>query len=114
MASLAWVNYHRVRQGEPLLCACGGDLDVRELAGGVFLCSACREEEEMHNVNCDGSGPHAAGTMRLMPTGGGGNLILCRACWQRELEYRRERNCVVASPFTLPTWEEGEIYGEDQ
>jgi hypothetical protein len=45
VASLAWVNYHRARQGEPLRCACGGDLDVRELAGGVFLCSACRQAE---------------------------------------------------------------------
>jgi hypothetical protein len=27
---------------------------------------------------------------------------------------RRERNRVVASPFSLPAWEEGEIYGEDQ
>ena len=46
MASLAWVNYHRARQGEPLLCVCGGDLGVRELAGGVFLCSACRTVDE--------------------------------------------------------------------
>ena len=117
MASLAWVNYHRARRGEPLLCACGGDIDVRELAGGVFLCSACLEEEKMTNDNCDGSGPHAAGTVRLMPTGGDGNLILCRACWRRELSYRRERNRVVADPCSLfpePCWEEGEIYGEDQ
>ena len=45
MASLTWVNYHRARRGEPLLCVCGGDLGVRELAGGVFLCSACRQSE---------------------------------------------------------------------
>jgi hypothetical protein len=45
VASLSWINDHRARRGEPLLCVCGGDIDVRELAGGVFLCSACRQAE---------------------------------------------------------------------
>jgi len=27
-----------------------------------------------------------------LPIGGGGNLILCRDCWQSEMEYRHDRN----------------------
>jgi len=62
--------------------------------------------------NCDGSGPHASGEVRVMPTGGDGNLILCRHCWNREVEYRRDRNKALGdfAKFALPTWESGKVY----
>lgn len=62
--------------------------------------------------NCDGSGPHTNGEVRLLPTGGDGNLILCRSCWHRELEFRKQRNRMLGdfAQFTLPVWEDGKIY----
>jgi hypothetical protein len=44
------------------------------------------------NVNCDGAGPHKAGQVRVLSTGGDGNLILCRYCFNREIAFRRDRN----------------------
>ena len=47
-----------------------------------------------------------------MPTGGDGNLILCRSCWMRENEYRRQRNNHLGkfAQFDRPTWESGKVY----
>jgi len=47
-----------------------------------------------------------------MPTGGGGNLILCHSCWERENEYRRRRNLFLGefAQFDRPTWNSGEVY----
>ncbi len=68
----------------------------------------------MENNNCSGSGPHASGECRVMPTGGGGNMIFCRYCWERELQYRGERNHSVlhpvAFPFDLPRWENAAVH----
>ncbi len=41
---------------------------------------------------CDGSGPHTDGAVKVLSIGGSGNAILCHSCWNRELDYRRERN----------------------
>lgn len=62
--------------------------------------------------NCDGSGPHVEGTVKLLPTGGGGNAILCRACWIREVQWRAERNRTLGdfAKFDLPTWDSGKVY----
>lgn len=62
--------------------------------------------------NCDGSGPHSSGEVRVMPTGGGGNLILCRRCWENELSYRRDRNKILGAfaQFALPAWNDSEVY----
>jgi hypothetical protein len=35
----------------------------------------------MGNFNCCGAGPHEAGTVKVMPSGGDSNLILCRPDW---------------------------------
>ena len=43
---------------------------------------------EVENNNCDGAGPHVAGEVRLMPTGGDGNAILCKRCWSKEVVNR--------------------------
>jgi hypothetical protein len=62
--------------------------------------------------NCDGSAPHTDGTVKLMPTGGDGNLILCRSCWQRELTYRADRNRSLGdfAQFSLPKWDDAKEY----
>lgn len=65
----------------------------------------------IHNPNCDGDKCRAnTGEVRVMSIGGGGNLILCRACWENELSFRRERNRVVCYPFDLPAWEFSKVY----
>ena len=97
----------------------------------ILTCACCAEDGERYRRiiaaakttgtwtpaeqnNCDGSGPHTPGTVKLMPTGGDGNLILCRSCWLRELRYRQDRNRSLGdfAKFDLPTWESGRVYGE--
>jgi len=74
--------------------------------------SGWRARKQEQN-NCDGSGPHTLGTVKLLPSGGDSNLILCRACWLREILYRAERNQSLGefAQFALPTWESGKVYG---
>ena len=67
----------------------------------------------MSNPNCDGS--HclsSTGEVRVLPTGGGSNLILCCACHANEIRYRRERNRSLSkdAAFALPEWEALEVY----
>ncbi len=65
---------------------------------------------------CDGSGPHTDGAVKVLSTGGSGNAILCHSCWNRELDYRRERNRSLGdfAKFSLPSWESGEEYDTEQ
>lgn len=66
------------------------------------------------NPNCDGSHCwHSHGEVRVLPAGGSSNLILCRACYEHELSFRRERNrdLGTAFKFELPTWDSLEVYG---
>lgn len=42
-------------------------------------------------MNCDGSGPHAPGDIRVYPLGAGGNLLLCAACWEKENNFRTHK-----------------------
>jgi len=66
----------------------------------------------MEQNNCDGSGPHKYGEVRLLPTGGDSNLILCRYCYGREIAFRKERNKELCkeNQFALPKWDDLEIY----
>jgi hypothetical protein len=67
----------------------------------------------MLNSNCDGGCClRSEGEVRVLPTGGSSNLILCRACYEHELAWRRERNRELgaAFKFELPTWDSLEIY----
>lgn len=69
----------------------------------------------MENCNCDGSGPHTAGEVRLLPMGRdahSGNLILCRSCHAREIAWRRERNLSLGdfARFDLPEWDSLQVY----
>ncbi len=64
-----------------------------------------------HNNNCDGDHCRSeTGDVRVLPYGGGGNLILCRACYEHEMAFRRERNLAVWSPFELPAWDSLKVY----
>lgn len=89
---------------------CGGKLQPHEFAIGrhTWNCKAPQAEQN----NCDGSGPHALGTVKVLPTGGDGNMILCRSCWLAEIRYRKERNRDLGdfAKFDLPTWESGKVY----
>ena len=70
------------------------------------------EEAQPEQNNCDGSGPHTPGEVRVMPTGGDGNLILCRQCWENELAYRRNRNrsLGVFAQFDIIAWNDAKVY----
>lgn len=70
----------------------------------------------IQNPNCDGAGPCCLGEVRLLPVSKDpmqGNLILCRNCFQHEIEYRESRNLELApeARFHLPKWETLSIYG---
>jgi hypothetical protein len=55
------------------------------------------------------------GEVRLLPTGGDGNAILCRSCLEHEISIRRRRNAELAAQktgtsFDLPKWEDLKVY----
>lgn len=64
-------------------------------------------------AGCDGSGPHEGCEVRVLPVGGDGNAILCKACFVREIAFRRERNeeLTEGSKFDLPAWDRLKVYG---
>jgi hypothetical protein len=66
----------------------------------------------MQNPNCDGSGPCTPGQVRVLPTGGDSNGILCRACYGREIQFRKERNKELGKScqFDLPAWDTLKVY----
>lgn len=65
--------------------------------------------------NCDGSGPHSCGEVRVLPTTPGSNAILCKADYIREIVWRRFRNGQLApdARYDLPEWESLRVYGAD-
>jgi hypothetical protein len=66
-----------------------------------------------HNPNCDGDHCRSdIGDVRLLPTGGGSNLILCRPCYEHEIAWRRSRNNDLAewARFDLPAWADLTVY----
>lgn len=67
----------------------------------------------VQNPMCDGA--HCItglGQVRVLPTGGDGNAILCRACFNHELAFRRDRNRELSKDcqFQLPAWETLKVY----
>ena len=67
----------------------------------------------MQNPNCDGGVClRHNGEVRVLPSGGDSNLILCQACFFHEMNFRRERNKELgaAYQFKLPKWTELKIY----
>lgn len=74
---------------------------------------------QINNPNCDGGTDGDCSSnpqVRVLPTGGEGNLIVCWRCFGREMEYRRERNRELSKDcqFKLPKWEDLKIYGEEK
>jgi hypothetical protein len=82
----------------------------------------------MTNWNCDGSGPHDGGEVRVYPLGAGGNLILCRNCFRHENQYRIDRQIAymegtkyfaddlrrAQENWPLVDWIMAKVYGADQ
>jgi len=67
------------------------------------------------NLNPECNGAHCAaaiGQVRVLPTGGDSNAILCRTCFAHEIVWRRERNRELgaSAQFALPTWEACKVY----
>lgn len=67
--------------------------------------------EQFLEAECDGSGPHAlfeadGPETRRLPTGGAGAVLLCYACYRREIRWRIERNRELSpeNAFKLPEW----------
>jgi hypothetical protein len=79
--------------------------------------AAIRAKTTVHNPNCDGSGPCVInGEVRVLPTGGESNAILCRRCYQHEIAFRKERNHLLgrAFRFKLPEWDTLKVYGMEE
>ena len=54
---------------------------------------------------------HEAEEVRLLPTGGGGNMIVCREHYTREIMFRFTRNKEMGRKgFQLPRWDDLKIY----
>lgn len=69
----------------------------------------------MHNKNwnCDGDHcTHESAEIRILPTGGSSNALLCRACFNHELQYRKQRNKELGSAFKfdIPDWYDLKLY----
>lgn len=67
----------------------------------------------MNNSNCDGSGPHSINPeVRVLPIGEDSNAVLCIACYDREIQWRQDRNLTTCSEckYDLPTWSSLKVY----
>jgi len=78
----------------------------------------CKRMAATGNNDCNGTGPHSAGEVRVMPhsdTPLHGNDLLCRSCWQVALVDRRERNRTLGdfARYSLPAWETAKVYRAD-
>jgi hypothetical protein len=64
----------------------------------------------MKNPNCDNIHcTKANGEVRLLPTGGDGNMIVCRSCYEHEMAFRRSFSKRGVKP-DLPSWESLKVY----
>ena len=76
---------------------------------------------KIQNLNCDGSAcKFHNGITRVLPTSkdtSGGNVLLCRECFEHEMQWRIEKNqrlakwdCLTFDPdknkFPIPKWED--------
>lgn len=68
------------------------------------------------NPNCDGSGPHDKGEVRVLPLSEDGNLILCLYCYNAEMRYRRDANKTLPLDlkYDTPAWNTLEVYNVEQ
>ena len=61
---------------------------------------------------CDGGCDKDVPQLRLLPAGGGSNMILCHRCFDKEIRWRYARNPGLSPEcrFDLPAWEDLEVY----
>lgn len=66
---------------------------------------------------CGGHCQRETGEVRVLPISRDphhGNVILCRACFEREIAWRKERNRELPADallaFALPKWEDLKVY----
>lgn len=69
----------------------------------------------MQNPNCDGGTEGACSSnpqVRVLPSGGDSNLIVCWRCYGKEIKFRKERNEELSKDcqFDLPKWEDLKVY----
>lgn len=67
----------------------------------------------MKNYNCDNDYcKYANGEIRVLPIGGDSNALLCKACYEHEILFRRDLNEDLGDSFKfkLPAWEDLKIY----
>jgi len=72
-----------------------------------------QEEKMARNYNCDGSKCISSnGEVRVYPTGGGSNLILCYNCWANENRYRFNKGREYKRPEDWPQvdWVKARVY----
>ena len=66
------------------------------------------------NNNCDNNKYKSNnGEVRVLPSGGDSNLILCKSCFDFEINYRLSRNIQSATPtnvFEILKWEDLKVY----
>lgn len=62
------------------------------------------------NPDCDGDKCTEHSEVRMLPTGGGANRILCHKCFQHEMAWRADENRRVANPYALTTWKRLKTY----
>ena len=66
------------------------------------------------NWNCDGGTAHSTNPeVRVYPLGAGGNLILCRLCWDHENKYRAGRGGERAG-WPQVAWTTAEVYSNQE
>lgn len=72
---------------------------------------------DSHNPNCDGAHCKSmSGPVRILLIAGSGanssNAILCKECYNYEMNYRRNANRDYPGKFDIPRWEDCELYYE--
>lgn len=75
--------------------------------GGLLIEGLGLEILDLAN-SCD-HGHQTCDEIRSLPIGGGGNVLVCKKHYNKEMEFRRERiSCGI--PFDLPSWEKLTLY----
>jgi hypothetical protein len=67
----------------------------------------------LKNPNCENIhciDPHSE--VRILPTSGQSNILLCHSCYLYEIHWRKQRNTELGMDFQfkLPNWENLKVY----